>query len=384
MRDKIRILLVVRHPVGGIRTFLYYVYRLFDPNNYHFTLIAPEVPEVVALLEDLSNLSIAYVPVAHPVSIIGFFKTVFKTVHHEKFDLIHSHGLTAAACSTLPALFKRLPHILTPHDVVQASQLNGVKGRVRQKILSYILSLTDIIHCVSHDARDNLLRNFAILRSQKRKLKVVPNGIDVARFCNAAKRNLRQELNLDSNTFLIGFLGRFMSQKGFSYLVEALGIILRNYNLPLKPLVLTFGSGDGFYREEMTLIKKKGLGDFVLFLPFEPNIASTLKGLDVVVMPSIWEACPLQPMEAMVAGTPIIGTNCIGLREILKDTPAVMVPMKDANALAVAIVQEMKNPSSRVFQEFAKEAAKRFDVTNRARELEEIILDLLRLKKRVV
>ena len=41
-----------------------------------------------------------------------------------------------------------------------------------------------------------------------------------------------------------------------------------------------------------------------LFLPFVTNIASTLKGLDVVVMPSLWEACPLLAMETLVAGIP--------------------------------------------------------------------------------
>ena len=50
-----RILLVVRWPVGGIRTFMRYVYSRFDPLKYKFTIVAPEVEELRTLLKDLSE-----------------------------------------------------------------------------------------------------------------------------------------------------------------------------------------------------------------------------------------------------------------------------------------------------------------------------------------
>jgi len=122
------------------------------------------------------------------------------------------------------------------------------------------------------------------------------------------------------------------------------------------------------------IAKKMGIDDYICFNPFVPNIASVLKGLDVVVMPSLWEACPLQPMETMVAGTPFIGTNCIGLREVLGNTPAIIVHVKNSDAIYDAVIKEIYNSTRDKFKEFTPIAAKRFDVKKSAIKIEKLIL----------
>ena len=102
-----------------------------------------------------------------------------------------------------------------------------------------------------------------------------------------------------------------------------------------------------------------------------------LKGLDVVAMPSLWEACGLLAMEAMVAGVPLVGTDCVGLREVLRNTPAHVVPAKDSLALSEALMMEMRNPTTSRAREFAIEAAARFQVKNRAAEIEKLMLKYL-------
>ena len=78
-------------------------------------------------------------------------------------------------------------------------------------------------------------------------------------------------------------------------------------------------------REERAALERAGLRSYFSFLPHLPEVASTLKAVDVVAIPSLWEAMPLLPMEAMVAGVPVVGTNCIGLGEILVDSPSAIV-----------------------------------------------------------
>ena len=100
------------------------------------------------------------------------------------------------------------------------------------------------------------------------------------------------------------------------------------------------------------------------------------KGLDIVAMPSLWEACPLLPMEAMVAGVPIVDQRTLlGLREVLQDTPATVVPAKDSFALSKALAMEMKNSTTAKAKEFATEATVRFQVKERAMEIEQLILN---------
>lgn len=373
---KYRILLVVRHPVGGIRTFFRYVYRTFPSEKYQFTLLAPDLPETRVLLEDLAELDLTYVSVVRDPNKRQFFKIATRVIREGAFDLVHSHGFTSGACSIVGALLKRTPHILTCHDVFTQEQFEGLGGLFKKFILGTILAMIDRIHCVSHDARDNLLAYLPILRPFRQKVIVIPNGIEVARFVNAAKRDFRKELGLPPDTFLIGFLGRFMSQKGFKYLIDALIEIAGMKDLPKRAVLLSFGE-DGFVREERDEVKRRGLSESVYFLPFVADVASTLKGLDVVAIPSLWEACPLLPMEVMVAGVPVIGTNCVGLREVLRNTPAYVVPPKDGLALSEALILEMSNPSTATAGVFAKVAAARFIVTERAVEIEKLMLKLL-------
>lgn len=373
---KYRILLVVRHPVGGIRTFFRYVYRNFSSENYQFTLVSPDVTETRVLLEDLRELDLIYIPTDSYTSNRQLFRTVTKIVRNEDFDLVHSHGFTSGACSIFAALSKRTPHILTCHDVFTERQFVGVKGFVKKAALGIVLSTIDCIHCVSNDARDNLLAYLPILKLFEGKVIVIPNGIEVERFSNAEKRDLRRELGLPADSFLIGFLGRFMSQKGFRYLIDALAEITRKKDLPKRPVILTFGE-DGFMREEQQEVKNRGLAEAVYFLPFVADAAATLKGLDVIAMPSLWEACGLLAMEAMVAGVPLIGTNCVGLREVLRGTPANVVPTRDSLALSDALLMEMKNPTTTKAREFAMEAVARFQVRKRAQDIEKLMLKFL-------
>lgn len=375
--NKHRILLIVRHPVGGIRTFFRYVYGNISSSNYYFTLVAPECHETSVLLNDLSELDLEYIPVRQQINDRELFGIVSKIIRTQSFCLIHSHGFTAGVCAVGGALLKRIPHLLTCHDIIGSGQFVGIRGLVMKVGLGGLLSMIDCIHCASNDARDNLLAHVPLLKCMERKVVVIPHGIETERFFRAEKRDLRRELGLAPDTFLIGFLGRFMSLKGFRYLVDAFEQLNRMEGLPRKPLLLTFGQPDGFIREDQAYVKQKGIAESVLFLPFVPNVASTLKGLDIVAMPSLSEACGLLAMETLVAGTPLLGTNCIGLREVLHETPAYVVPPRDSAALSEALVMEMKAPTTAQARRFAIEAAARFQVKNRVVEIENLMLKLL-------
>ena len=102
-----------------------------------------------------------------------------------------------------------------------------------------------------------------------------------------------------------------------------------------------------------------------------------MKGFDVIAMPSIWEACGLVGMEALTAGVPIIGTSCIGLREVLKDTPAIVIPPGDALSLAVALEHQIDHPKIDPFKEFMPIAYNRFNIDHTARRLHSLYKELM-------
>ncbi len=168
-----------------------------------------------------------------------------------------------------------------------------------------------------------------------------------------------------------------MAQKGFAFLVEAIRLLRERSSKAGRSFhVVTFGGG-GFIREEQAAIDRAGLKHSFTFMPFVPQIAAALKSVDVVAIPSLWEAMPLLPMEALVAGVPVIGTDCIGLAEVLVDTPATIVPAANADTLAAALEKEAEVSSRDTATRFVQVAAERFDVTPRAQELTDLMRNLV-------
>ncbi len=150
----------------------------------------------------------------------------------------------------------------------------------------------------------------------------IPNGIDLTRYEHRQPTgNLRRELGLTPDVSLFGFLGRFMPQKGFLILIEALAALARRPNARRFHLLAT-GSGD-FVREYKAEVARRGeLNGRVTFQEHVPDVAPILRELDLLVIPSLWEACPILPMEALVSGVPVLGSDCIGLREVLRGSAA--------------------------------------------------------------
>jgi len=356
------ILLVVRWPVGGIRTFMRYVYRCFDPQQYKFTILGPDVTELDVLANDLEGLNFEIIKLSAYPSSVEIFCAAMKLLMSGRYELVHSHGFTSGISAALPAFLFHTPHILTSHDVLLSLQFKGILGFMKKVVMGIMLSLVDTIHSVSYDAQENLQEFFPTIKKNRNKCVVIPNGIESERFVNAEPRNLREELGVGADVFLIGFLGRFMSQKGFVYLVDAIELLKLAGNSPNKILVVTFGEG-GFVREEKASLEARGLEQYFKFLPFTANVAGVMKGLDLIVMPSLWEACGLLAMETLVAGTPLIASDCIGLREVVQKTPAYVVPSKDSKSLMEGINMFMQTDKRLIFTNFASEAAVRYNVS---------------------
>lgn len=359
------VLLIVRWPVGGIKSFLRYTYTCPEFSSYRIGIVATCGPDISSIRRSLSSRDVELFP-CKP-NWFSFQKSIFRALSSRRYAIIHSHGLTSAMFTASAVHLRRLRHVITLHDVFNENLFVGIKGIIRRTVVGQTLASAYAIHTISRDVQTNLIQYFP--RLDKSKLTFIPNGIPVTQFGSGSTRDLRRELGLFETDFLIGFLGRFMAPKGFRYLVDAIKSLTTDGSPPRRPIVIAVGSG-GYIREEKLRIEQLGLQDYFRFLPFLDDVTSTLRGLDVVAVPSLSEACPLLPMEAMVCGVPIIATNCIGLREVVEGTPATIVPPADpkalANALNLHIVDTVQLTDAK---RFAKTAAARFDVRNSAAKL---------------
>jgi glycosyltransferase involved in cell wall biosynthesis len=116
-------------------------------------------------------------------------------------------------------------------------------------------------------------------------------------------------------------------------------------------------------------------------LDFVPDVLPLLRQLDLLVVPSLWEASSLVSMEAMAAGVPVLGTDCIGLREVLRDTPSRAVRAGDEVDLCRGLRQALARPWAAAARAFAAEACERFDNARAAGRLLELYAALAGLQR---
>ena len=220
---------------------------------------------------------------------------------------------------------------------------------------------------MSEDARDNLLTFFPNLRRYAARVHTIPNGIDTTREGGTEVEDLRDALELDDDVSLIGYLGRFMPEKGFPQLLEAVARLAKFGSV--RPFhVVAFGSSD--YRASYEKqIAERDLGDYLTLHDFVPDVAPVLDQLDLVVVPSLWEASSLVSMEAMCAGVPVLGSDCPGLREVLRGTPSRAVRTGDVSALEVGMREALADLWTDAARAYASVARQRFDVRASARRL---------------
>jgi glycosyltransferase involved in cell wall biosynthesis len=354
---KVKVLMSSLHPVGGIRTHLRYVFGLADFKDIEITLLAPG--------EDVAGYFAEHIPRSNfnvqtsspdPKELI---REIRKSLSRGRYDLLHSQGLRTGVAGEIARTGKGVPHMVTIHDVFFPATFSGIRGKLARFGLNIMLRQCDLIHAVGEDCGNNFREFMQFVRAER--VRIVTNGIDTSRFSDSNPVDATAFFGIEENTFMFGFFGRFMAQKGFRTIVDAVELMVRAG--PTRPFrVVTFGWG-GFVREDYQYLQDKGLGAYFLQHPGTDEAERWMKSMDVVLMPSRWEALPLVAMEALVGGVPIIGTNCLGSREVFAGSPAVVIPPGNPNALAAAMSDMLGSNRIKEFREYVPNAIDRFDVS---------------------
>lgn len=372
-----RIMVVVANPLGGIRTYMLYNYRFLQSVGYQFTFIAPGNDSFRNFQEDVADWNgVEFIEVPVKKRKFSFRGVVRKELRKRRYDLIHSQGLRSGTETCFANLGIGTPHVITLHDViVKGNDIDGKFQWLKKRIIGWLTSRADVIIPVSHDCAENHLQLFPEWNRGRCRIEIILNGVDVAKLEEAVAevpdpRQLRETLGLSDDVLLLGFFGRFMPQKNFLFLLDTLSELAKQ-GLSSKIHLVATDDRNGYlhYRTEA---QRSDLQKMVTLIDPVPNVATYLCQIDALVIPSQWEACPLLPMEGMVLGVPVIGSDCIGLREVLADTPASV----STTANVGSIVQEIDTMLHKKAQfqknsvDYMPAARRRFDVANAVTKLQ--------------
>jgi len=205
------------------------------------------------------------------------------------------------------------------------------------------------------------------------------NGYDndrIFQIPNMLRINLKYEESKFHKPIVIGSYGRFVKQKGYEYLLDALAILKhREYNVRL---VLGGGGED----EEQLKNKSKELdiNEITTFPGWIKDKKKFFAEIDIFCLPSIHEPFGIVLLEAMEYSKPIVSTKCEGPSEILDhNVDALLATVNSAEDLADKLTEFVDNP------EKAKNCAKsaysklcsKYDIKIVSRKLGDIINKVL-------
>jgi glycosyltransferase involved in cell wall biosynthesis len=147
-----------------------------------------------------------------------------------------------------------------------------------------------------------------------KRLCVIPNGVDIARFApRAAERAaVRRELGLPEDAWIVGTVGRLSPEKNQALLVDAMAPLLGEG----RRLVVV---GDGPERTALeALVASTPAGRYVSMLGRRTDVERLLAAWDAFALSSRTEGLPLVLLEAMAAGLPVVSTPVGGIPDLVR------------------------------------------------------------------
>ena len=188
----------------------------------------------------------------------------------------------------------------------------------------------------------------------------------------AVRAQVRAELGLAPDTFVVGAVNRLSPQKDPRTLVLAVAQVLRAD--PQARLLLV---GDGPLRPQIhALIAELGIAAQVVAVGLRDDVPRLLTAMDVFMSASRWEGLPRTVLQAMATGVPVVATATDGIVEVvLDDRTGLLTPSGDPVALGAALTRLARDQALRV--QLAQAAAGRlpeFDAHEMVRRLERLYL----------
>ena len=291
---------------------------------------------------------------------IKTFFFLYKLFRREKPDIVHLVGLKTLLWGSL------------------ACRLAGVKAMV--SAVCGLGVLFDEEHAHSFMTR-SILKVLRVTHRKNRLSVIFQNNDDKAIFLNA--KIMKEEqcaftngsgINLQNYDYTpepidgsikVIFTARMVEDKGTLILIDAAKKLETEYKGKVQ-FLLCGGldtNPNGITKE---MLESRCDGEYIQWLGHRKDVLELLKQSHIMAFPSWYrEGLPKSVIEAEAIGRPVVTTDSVGCRDTVVDGKnGFMIPIKDSDALAMALKKLIDNPDLRqTMGKNAREfAVSRFDV----------------------
>jgi len=309
---------------------------------------------------------IPYCDVKHTVSFerspfklnnLNAIRQLKKIIDIEKFEIIHTHTPMGSVVTRLAALQARKK--LKTRVIYTAHGFHFYDGApVHNWLLFYpvekiLARYTDTLITINKEDYERAKKHF------KTQVEYVPGvGVDEEKFkfkmSKKDRSDLRESLGLKDTDFVLIYAAELSKRKRQQWLIDTLSNLI-HHNPNVHLLLPGKDSMKGKLQKQSL---KLGLNENIHFLGFRKDIPRLLAISDVAVSSSNQEGIPINLVEAIFAGIPVVATECRGNR----DVPGVsLVGNKDSSAFNNKIICFLNANKVRILK--AQECREIFNLT---------------------
>ncbi|MCA1041617.1 glycosyltransferase family 4 protein [Bacillus infantis] len=324
-------------------------------------------------LQQRFNLKVHEMPFSRSPLRINNFVSYFKLkklVESGKYDIIQCHEPVGGVMGRVVGKL----HNITVHYT--AHGFHFFKGAPLKNWLLYfpverwLSKYTDLLITINKEDYDTAIKkNF-----KAKRIELINGvGIDLEKFTPQtfdAKKQLRYEYGYKENDFILIYAGELSFRKHQDLLINVVGV-LKN-KIPNIKLLL---AGDG---EMLNRYKKQvdslGIKQNVEFLGYRKDISKLMLMSDIALSSSRQEGLPVNVMEAMATGLPLVVTECRGNSDLVSNNVnGNVIKMDDLDSFCAAIEELYSSEELRVkFGSKNLEYIKQFSLKNVLKEMQKL------------
>lgn len=276
---------------GGVEQVVLNYYNHLDRERIQFDFIIDEDSTSIPYNE-IESLG-GRVFVIPPYQKIHYYlKALDSLFKEEKWAIVHSHLNALSVFPLWAAKRARIP-IRIAHAHSTASKNEPTKTAIKNILRPFSTRYATHRLACSLYAGNWLFGN-------KSDFATINNAIDLKKFLFDPKTRslMRKELGIPQDSYVVGHVGRFATQKNHHFLIDFFSKAL-NEN-PDLILVLV---GEGELKQQIIHeVKNRGIENSVVFLNQRNDIEKIYQVFDVFVLPSLYEGLPVVGVEAQASG----------------------------------------------------------------------------------
>lgn len=202
-----------------------------------------------------------------------------------------------------------------------------VRDAISRRLTRRVVRGADALLTVSEDLGRLAVSDYG---ADAERVHVVPNGCDASIFHPRERAAARAALDVPGDARLVVYVGRLVAEKGLRELLEAARQLA-----PMEPNLRIALVGEGPMHAELATLAAQ-CGCDVVFAGAQPpgEVARWMAASDLVTLPSYSEGHPNVLVEALACGRGVVATPVGGIPEVVDAVCGVLVPPRDAQALA--------------------------------------------------